>query len=92
MALAKRTSVLREAMLLSFEPRCFGAAEYADICESHANINHLFEHLFVTYFMRRAAGADHYISVVWGWVSYDHWHITHGTSTRDQTACMVREL
>ena len=36
MALAKESSVLREAMLISFELRCFGAAEYADIFRSHA--------------------------------------------------------
>ena len=34
MALAKKTSVLREATLLSFEPRRFGGAEYADIFEA----------------------------------------------------------
>ena len=34
MALTKHTSVSREAMLLSFEPRRFGAAEYADIFEA----------------------------------------------------------
>ena len=37
MAIAKQTSVLREAVLLLFQPRrlSFGAAEYARICWSH---------------------------------------------------------